>query len=272
MYCGETARIILQTIGEVRRADLEFCVADIALKSFRTGDKIKVGGLEVEPFHVDHSVPGAYGFIIHTSSGAVVYTGDFRDHGAKPEMTFEFVEKAKEAEPVAVVTEATNMIGASVSNEVEVQSKLNSIVSCAEGIVLAEFGYSDIDRLNSFYDTAKKNGRCLAVSLKQAYLLDALRKDKGLKVPALDDPNIMVFRKSKQRFDKWERQLMERLDGENKVFDVFEASKRQCNMILALSFYDFEELVALQPRRAAVLYCLLRSRSTRRWSLILSVL
>ena len=196
---------------------------------------------------MDHSVPGAYGFIIHTSSGAVVYTGDFRDHGAKPEMTSEFVEEAKKAEPVAVVTEATNMTGASVSNEVEVQSKLNSIVSCAEGIVLAEFGYSDIDRLNSFYEIAKKNGRCLAVSLKQAYLLDALRKDKGLKVPALEDPNVMVFRKSKQRFDKWERQLMERFDGKNKVFDVFEASKRQCSMILALSFFDFEELVALKP-------------------------
>lgn len=247
VYCGETTRTILQTQSEVRRADLEFCVADIAFKSFRTGDKIKVGGVEVEPFHVDHSVPGAYGFIIHTSSGAVVYTGDFRDHGAKPEMTSEFVEAAKKAEPVAVVTEATNMTGASVSNEVEVQSKLNSIVSCAEGIVLAEFGYSDIDRLNSFYEIAKKNGRCLAVSLKQAYLLEALRRDKGLKVPALDDPNVLVFRKSKKSTYKWERQLTERFDGKNKVFDVFEASKHQCSMILALSFHDFEELVALKP-------------------------
>jgi ribonuclease J len=40
---------------------------------------------------------------------------------------------------------------------------------------------------------------------------------------------------------------MERYEGKNKVFDVFEASKQQCNMVLALSFYDFEELVALQP-------------------------
>jgi ribonuclease J len=28
---------------------------------------------------------------------------------------------------------------------------------------------------------------------------------------------------------------------------VFEASKQQCNIVLALSFYDFEELVALKP-------------------------
>ncbi len=247
VYCGETTRTILQTLGEVRRADLEFGVKDICFQPFRTGDKIRVGSLEVEPIHVDHSVPGAYGFVIYTSNGSVVYTGDFRDHGAKPEMTRDFVEAAKEADPVAVVSEATNMTGASVSNEVEVQNKLNNIISQASGIVLAEFGYSDVDRLNSFFNVAKKNGRCLAVSLRQAQLLDALRKDKHLAVPDLSDPDLLVFRKSKQRYERWERALMERFDGEGKVFDVFEASKRQCSMVLALGFHDFEELVALEP-------------------------
>jgi ribonuclease J len=247
VYCGETTQIILQALSEIRRADLEFSVADIEFKTFRTGKKIVVDNLEIEPFHVDHSVPGAYGFVIHTSNGAVVYTGDFRDHGAKPEMTRDFVENAKHAKPTAIVTEATNMTGATVSSEAEVEGKLDNIVSRADGIVLAEFGYSDVDRLNSFYHIAKKNSRCLAVSLKQAYLLDALRKDKGLRVPALDDEAVLIFRKSKKRFDKWENQLIERYEGQNKIFDVFGISKQQCKVVLAVSFYDFEELVSLQP-------------------------
>jgi ribonuclease J len=247
VYCGETTRIILQALSEVRRADLEFSVSDMEFKAFRTGRKITVDNLEIEPFHVDHSVPGAYGFVIHTSNGAVVYTGDFRDHGAKPEMTHDFVENAKKAEPTAIVTEATNMTGATVSSEAEVESKLNSVVAGTDGIVLAEFGYSDVDRLNSFFHIAKTNQRCLAVSLKQAYLLNALRKDKGLSVPALDDEGILIFRKSKKRFDKWEKQLIEQYEGQNKIFDVFEVSKQQCNVVLVVSFYDFEELVALQP-------------------------
>jgi len=247
VHCGETTRIILQALSEIRRADLEFSVSDIDFKAFRTGKKITVDNLEIEPFHVDHSVPGAYGFLIHTSNGTVVYTGDFRDHGAKPEMTRDFVENAKKAEPTAIITEATNMTGASVSSETEVESKLNSIVSEADGVVLAEFAYSDVDRLNSFFHVAKKNQRCLAVSLKQAYLLEALRKDKGLRVPALADEGILIFRKSKKRFDKWENQLIERYDKQNKIFDVFEVSKQQCKVILAMSFYDFEELVPLQP-------------------------
>ncbi|MCW3996050.1 MAG: MBL fold metallo-hydrolase [Candidatus Bathyarchaeota archaeon] len=247
VYCGETTQTILRTLSGIRRADLEFNVSDINFHSFRTGDRIKVDDIVIEPFHVDHSVPGAYGFLVHTSNGTVVYTGDFRDHGAKPEMSWDFVEKARETEPIAVITEATNMTGATVSNEVEVEAKLDKITSQVEGIMLAEFGYSDVDRLNTFYKIAKKNNRCLAVSLKQALLIDALSHDKHLSVPALDDEGLLIFRKSKKRYERWETQLIERFDGGNKIFDVFEVSKQQCRMILAVSFYDLEELVSIQP-------------------------
>lgn len=247
VYCGETAQTILHAMSEIRRADLEFDVRDIEFNVFRTGAKIQVDDVVVEPFHVDHSIPGAYGFLIHTSNGTIVYTGDFRDHGGKPEMTHEFVEKASEAEPVAVVTEATNTIGATVSNEVEVEAKLDKIASQVDGILLAEFGYSDIDRLNTFHRIAQKHQRCLAVSLRQAYLLDALSGDVHLKVPALEDDGLRVFRKSKKRYEKWETRLMERLGGENKVLDVFDVSKQQCKVVLAVSFYDFEELISIQP-------------------------
>jgi ribonuclease J len=106
VYCGETTKTILQVLSEMRATALEFDVEDVLFRFFRTGDSVTVDGLEIEPVHVDHSVPGAYGFIIYTSNVTVIYTGDFRAHGTKPEMTSDFVEKAKEAEPAAVVTEA----------------------------------------------------------------------------------------------------------------------------------------------------------------------
>jgi ribonuclease J len=245
VYCGETTQLIVKTLSEMRRADLEFDVEGLTFRSFRTGSKVTVGNLEIEPVHVDHSVPGAYGFVVHTSSGSVVYTGDLRVHGAKSEMTRDFAEKAADAEPVAVVTEATNMTGASVSSEGEVESKLNSIVGEADGIVLAEFAYGDVDRVNSFFRVAEKSGRCLAVSLKQAYLLNALKSDAGLHVPDLNSDNVLIFRKSKKTFDKWEKQILDQYAS--KVVDVFEVSKRQCKVVLALSFYDLEELVEIKP-------------------------
>jgi len=246
VYCSETTKTILHTLGEIRKTDLEFDVEELNFCSFRTGDKpIVIGSLSIEPVHVDHSIPGAYGFVVHTSNGSVVYTGDFRVHGAKPEMTREFVAKAKTSEPVAVVTEATNLTGASISSEKEVESKLDSIVRKAEGIVLAEFAYADVDRLNSFFRTAKKNERCLAVSLKQARLLKALCTDKNLSVPNLDDDNVMIFRKSKATSYKWEKRIMEQYP--DKVKNASDISKQQCKTILALSFYDLEELIGIRP-------------------------
>jgi ribonuclease J len=161
-------------------------------------------------------------------------------------MTRDFVVKAKEAEPVAIVCEATNMTGASISSEAEVEGKLDDIVRQLEGIALAEFAYADIDRLNSFFRIAKTNDRCLGVSLRQAYLLYTLRADKHLNVPDLKDPSILIFRKSKVTNCKWEKQIMQEYAGKGK--DAFEVSKQQCKTILTLSFYDFEEGVDIKPQ------------------------
>jgi ribonuclease J len=246
VYCGETTCTILRAQSEIRRADLEFNIEGLIFKTFRTGKKLRVGNLEVEPVHVDHSIPGAYGFVIHTSNGSIVYTGDFRHHGAKLEMTDDFVEKAHTATPVAIVTEATNMTGATVSSEAEVEKKLNDIVKQADGIVLAEFANADIDRFNSFYEVAKKNHRCIAISLKQAHLLNALRDDKRLKLPNLNDKDILIFRKSKSTRYKWEEQLEKRFS--NQIVNAFDLSKQQCKVVLAMSFYDLEELIELRPQ------------------------
>ena len=246
VYCGETTRTILQAQSEIRRADLEFNIEGLNFKTFRTGKKIRIDNLVVEPVHVDQSVPGAYGFVIHTTQGSLAYTGDFRHHGAKSEMTDDFVEKAQKADVTAIITEATNMTGASISSEQEVEGKLDAIVGQADGIVLAEFAYADVDRFNSFFRVAKKNNRCLAISLKQACLLESLRADKGLSLPSIDDESILLFRKSKATSYKWEKQLVDKYP--DKVKGAFELSKQQCGVVLAMSFYDLEELVEIQPK------------------------
>ncbi len=246
IYCGQTTKIILQSLGDIRRTDLEFDVRGLNFNTFRTGEKIRCGNLEIEPIHVDHSVPGAYGFVVHTSNGSLAYTGDFRHHGAKSEMTDDFTKKACESEVTTIITEATNMTGASVSSEREVENKLDTIIGQTDGIVLGEFAYADIDRFNSFFRVAKRNNRCLAISLRQAYLLESFRADKGLNLPDISDENILLFRKSKATNYKWEKRLVD--EYADKVKGAFELSKRQCNVVLAISFYDLEELVEIQPK------------------------
>ncbi|MDQ1279918.1 MAG: ribonuclease [Thermoproteota archaeon] len=243
VYCGETTATILKALSEVQLSRLESDMREIQFRTFRTGDKIQVDSIEVEPIHVDHSVPGAYGFIIHTSSGAIVYTGDFRLHGTKPEMTEEFIEKAKEASPLAVITESTNMTGAEISSEPEVRKKVDKVVKQAPGLVLVDFGKADIDRLASFYRVALENNRFLAVTMRQAYLLDRLSRDSKLKIPNLRGESVLIFQKAKKKYYKWETETLKL----GNIVDAARVSKMQNKVIMVCSFYDFEELLEIKP-------------------------
>lgn len=245
VHCGETTNTILRALSDMRRRDFETDISGLKFKTFRTGDSIRVGNLDIEPCHVDHSTPGAYGFVIHTSEGAVVYTGDFRMHGTRPAMTGDFVEAAAKAKPIAMLTEGTNMMEADVSSESEVKSKVAAVVRGSAQIVLADFSYIDIDRLRTFHNIAVETGRRLAISLRQAYLLRRLSSDRKLRIPNIDgDEQVAIYQRSKKTYRKWEREL---LDVEN-VTTASEIRGEQAKTILACSFSDVKELVEIRPK------------------------
>ncbi len=243
VYCGETTATILDAYSEVRPSGLEFDFKGLKFRTFRTGEKIKLGSLQIEPVHVDHSIPGSYGFIIHTSSGTVVYTGDFRRHGLRPSLTEDFLEKSSDAEPDALITENTNMTGVEVSSEREVARKLDDIARHTKGLVLANFASADFDRLRSFYDAAVNNGRKLVVTLKQAYLLHRLSEDPHLDIPKVDDENICVYQKPKKRYFRWEQEAMKL----GNLVDSQNMAKEQSRVVMASSFYDLGELTEIKP-------------------------
>ncbi len=242
IYCGEAAAKILNYLSEVKQPTIEFNIEGKKINTFRTGQKIKVGSITIEPIHVDHSIPGAYGIILHTSEGSIAYTGDLRRHGPLWHMTDEFIEKAARCKPDALICEATNMIGASVSSEEEVLNKLNMVVEESRGLVIADFSKTDVDRLRSFYTVAEKCGRTLAISLKQARLLWHLRTDPKIKLPSLS--NLVVYRKHKKRYERWEQEVL------NSVISVGaeEVAKRQRELILVSSYYDLEEFIEVEPQ------------------------
>jgi ribonuclease J len=220
---------------------------------FRTGDQIKIGNLTVEPIHVDHSIPAAYGFIIHTSAGPVVYTGDLRRHGPRKDLTEEFIERAKEVEPVALICEGTRMAKVEKRenhSEPQVKKLSNDIVSSTNKIVFTMRYGRDIDRFKSFYEVAKNNDREFVVTPKTAHLLSKLLNDEHLDVPdPLKDDNILVYYKRKKSgsFDEkdyytWEREFMDKIV----TYDYI--SKNQKKLIMDMDFTQFAELIDIKPK------------------------
>jgi ribonuclease J len=243
VYCGETTATILDAYSEARVQGLEFNFKGLKFRTFRTGDKIKLASFEIEPVHVDHSIPGSYGFIIHTSSSTVVYTGDFRRHGSKPSLTEDFLERSADAGSEALITEHTNMTGVEISSEEEVMRKLNDIVQQTTGLVLADFASADVDRLRSFYEVAVTNGRRLVVTLRQAHLLHRLSEDPHLNIPKIEDETLRIYRKPKKRYYNWERATMEL----GQTVDSGAIREEQNDMIMVLPFHDLAGLVDIKP-------------------------
>jgi len=244
VYCGETTSTIIRALHETRTRSLEADISGLKFNTFRTGSKIKVGPMEVEPIHVDHSVPAAYGFLVHTSEGSLAYTGDLRAHGTRSEMTDDFIEQARQGRPEALLAEGTNLIGATLTTEAEVQSKISSILRTSSKIVLADFSNVDVDRFRTFYNAAKENGRTLAISLRQAYLLSKLASEGKIDIPDVArDKNVVVYQRSKKRYFEWEKSV---LSFQN-VVEASDIKNRQSKTVLVSSARDFKELVEIRP-------------------------
>jgi ribonuclease J len=249
VYLGEGTHLFLKAMEETTNC----YYGEHDWRKFRTARKIKeLNDLVIEPVHVDHSIPAAYGFIVHTSEGSFVYTGDLRMHGARKDLTEDFVERAEECEPTALICEGTRMAEKEKRknySESQVEQLANEIVSGTDKMVFAARYSRDTDRFRSFYNIAVRNNRQLVISPKTAYLLSKLLEDKRLALPdPLKDPNIRVYYKRKKtgRFDEkdyyaWERAFM------NKIITHKEVHKQQKNLIMDLEFYQFTELIDIKP-------------------------
>jgi len=269
IYMGETCHLILKALQERQSRKIEHEILDFkprptnrkdepierTINTFRTGDKFKIGSLEVEPIHVDHSVPGAYGFIIYTTSGPVVYTGDIRFHGTRSDMTKEFIKKAKEVNPIALICEGTRLGKPDkVESEKIVYNDCNKIVSETDRLVLADFNFKDVDRMRTFYNIAKENNRKFVVKLNDAYFLKHLSEDPNLNVPNIDDENIAIYLPKKNSGNYLDSDYSSRdqqfLDGHNTV-TAEEIAENKVKPLCAIGFYGFTSLIDMKPKPGA---------------------
>jgi ribonuclease J len=274
IYCGKTCKAILDAVKEQSRRGLENEVIDFKKRpikgrdvierkfhTFRTGQKFKIGNLEIEPIHVDHSVPGAYGYIIWTSNGPVVYTGDMRLHGAHSEMTMDFVKKAIEAKPIAMITEGTRIDQKRTDeSEPKVYADSKKEILKAQNLSIVDFNFKDVDRFKTFFKIAQDSGRKMVISFKHACFLERYYLDKKLNVPNSNDPNILIF-KPKRRTgtyvdtDYSDKYIKTRLEYSN-LITAEDIAKNPSKYMVVLNFWYFNTLADLKPNNSLYVHSL----------------
>jgi len=251
VHCGECTKTIMDAMQESGRIDL----GEHMFRTFRTGRRVKVDSLTVDPIHVDHSVPGAYGFIIHTSEGSIVYSGDYRLHGPMSHMTREFAEKAAQTDPETMISEGTRVCPEEeqvIHSEHRVKIESNKIVADASSkLVIVAFYGRDIDRFKTFHEIAKENDRKLVIPIKLAHLLCVLKSDSALRIPdVMNDDNVLFYKKRKKTggfaeadYYTWERPFL------GKAVNHKYIHQNQSKLLFNLDLVSFTELIDVKPSK-----------------------
>lgn len=230
----------------------------------------EVGNLTIRSAPVDHSLPGASAFIIENNDETVVYTGDLRFHGRKPEITNKFVKEAKKSSPDIMISEGTRIDNPSTETEEDIEVNAKNLISQYKGLVIVNFPVRDLDRLLTFYRVAKDTDRTLVVNLKQAYLLKLF---SGRGYPELDDVEVYIPKRgwgliaddsfvcfdgqwlcgsdidsSHKSYDykKWEKEFIEGGNAVNYI-DIQEEPQKY---IFRCDFFELKELIDIKPLNA----------------------
>jgi ribonuclease J len=227
---------------------------DHEFKTFRTGDRTKVGSIEVEPIHVDHSTPGAYGFIIHTSEECIAYTGDLRMHGPRGDMTVDFIKKARDSKPDVLICEGTRVAPEDARKnltEEGVGDKAKELISDTDKLAIVSFYPKDVDRMRTFRDVARVTGRKFVVSAKVANLLEALKDDPNIESPdPLTDENMLIYVRKMASPDrvKYEKRYIDLRPGNDHVVDSEYVKEHQTELIFHTDFFQLAELIDVGPQ------------------------
>jgi len=152
------------------------------VREFKSGARIDVKGLTFRPIHVEHSTPGAYGYIIERDGGNIVFTGDLRMHGQAAHMTEEFVKEAKKSSPAVMLCEGTRIPVEGEPDEGNlteegVKKRVSAVIDDSKGLVFAHFAMSNVDRFRSIWEACCDSGRKLVIDPRYAYLLDVMKRE-----------------------------------------------------------------------------------------------
>jgi ribonuclease J len=194
--CGETKAGTFPGAAKIDREDRCRLRNYMELAPFQ---RLRIGAFEVEAAPVDHSVPGAYAYIITCPSGKTVfYTGDLRFHGRLSlppfKITEELRERVRSLGPDVVITEGTRIDSDSRDSESDVERNIQELVSNCNGLAMVDFGWKDTTRFETLLSVARATKRTIAINPKIALLWEYLRKiDPERYHDLASDPNVRIY-------------------------------------------------------------------------------
>ncbi len=272
IYTGVVTKRIIKASSRSSAQRFENFLYGLKWIRFRTGNVIQIKKMEIFPVHVDHSIPAAYGFIICTSAGIIVYTGDFRMHGPLQLMTADLIKKVKEVcktkgqiesdftyrdgEVIALICEGTHIHKGSIESERIVKRHLKKLFNIMPyDYVIVQYGRLDWDRFRTYVDIAKKYNWKYIISDKDAYFYNRLNKKAiydSMKDPNIETTeNIIILSQERRKF-QWKKEidkLLEKIGRSERVIYLEDLKHLNESFFLYItSLYDYDIIKNYLPK------------------------
>jgi ribonuclease J len=260
IYCSALCHRTLQAMQDSRPRDFEGEITGFrhrpafpdeqaaTPRPFREIDgEFTAAGFRCRTLPVDHSMLGCLAFLVHTTRGNVLYTGDLRFHGPEAHLSERMLEEAARAGVWMLITEGTRIDVTERRTEHHVLDECLEAVRATAGPVVADFAPRDLYRLATFVRVAQQTGRSLVVLPQDALLLDRLRGYHPL-VPNPKTAPMLVLKERKKTgtfaegdYARWERPVL-RWPTARSAAELRADADR---LIFALSFWDVQNLIDL---------------------------
>jgi ribonuclease J len=169
IYIGKTALDIQNTIFDFISKDKKI----VPGKILENGIPININDFTITPFLIDHSAFDAYAFLIECDGNKVIYTGDFRRHGAKGKLTDHFAKHPLTQKPDILLIEGTNIYKNDYVAEKEdiIGMKAEAFMHTIKGNIFVLQSSANIDRIDQIYKASKKANRTLLIDIFTAHIL-----------------------------------------------------------------------------------------------------
>lgn len=198
--------------GKTKFINGEEAVIPRDYRAIENGVPFYIKDIKITPYLVDHSVPGAMGFIMETEFGNIGISGDIRLRGRRMEDTENFIQACIKHKVKYLFWEGSLLHFEHNGKEEDVSEEVAKRLKGKDFAVIA-FPPRELERMTSLYEACKATGRTLVLTAAQANLLRAFGGINGY--PEFNSKHVayMLPPKNKgliDRGDEFSQELIER--------------------------------------------------------------
>ncbi|WP_304598084.1 MBL fold metallo-hydrolase [Adlercreutzia caecimuris] len=158
------------------------------IRTFEPRESFAIGDIQITPYLCDHSAFDSYMYLLQEGDEKVLYTGDFRSNGRK---NFKYLLSLL-PEVDKLIVEGTTLSGkhASARTESDLEYEAVQLIKrIGDAPVFVNMASTNIDRIVTFFRTAKRTGRVLLEDTYTASLTAAISGN----IPNPKFPEVKVF-------------------------------------------------------------------------------